>query len=110
MIEGSTATHNRPLKAIAKQKTKEMVSARFMSPDPVFIGADSLTLWEQVTCAKPLRQNPSEDKIDELIVAIQREIKHHDLDTFPLEVKPGKQVTVTGCPRCQKHFGTIRLV
>jgi hypothetical protein len=47
------------------------------------------------------------DKIDSLILAIQRELQQHNLDTFQVEVSPGgPKVTVVGCTLCRKPFGT----
>jgi hypothetical protein len=48
------------------------------------------------------------DKIDALIVTIQREIRRHDWDTFQEEIEPGgRKVTVPGCPVCRKQIGTM---
>jgi Ser/Thr protein kinase RdoA (MazF antagonist) len=47
------------------------------------------------------------DKIDSLIVAIQRELQQHNWDTFQVEASPGGPlVTVVGCTVCRKQIGT----
>jgi hypothetical protein len=47
----------------------------------------------------------------ELLHALQKEIRRHDLSTFiddpPSVAQGGKGVTVPGCPCCRKRFGTI---
>ena len=51
------------------------------------------------------------DKIDSLIVAIQREIRRHDWDSFAVPVDEdepeGRKVVVSGCPACRKQIGTM---
>ena len=47
------------------------------------------------------------DKMDQLVIAIQREIRRHSWDTFQVEVSPGgKKVTVPGCSHCLVQIGT----
>jgi hypothetical protein len=47
------------------------------------------------------------DKIDALIVAIQRELKRHNWDYYSSEVEPGgRRVTVPGCSTCRKPCNT----
>jgi hypothetical protein len=45
------------------------------------------------------------DKIDQIVIAVQREIRSHSWDHFPIEIEPGGQkVTVPGCSLCQVQF------
>lgn len=50
-------------------------------------------------------------KKSDLLLALQREIRRHDLDTFvdepPSVAQGGRGVVVPGCPACKKRFGTI---
>jgi hypothetical protein len=47
------------------------------------------------------------DKIDQLLVSIQQELRRHDWTHFQVETSPGGQkVTVPGCATCQKQIGT----
>jgi zinc finger double-stranded RNA-binding protein len=43
-------------------------------------------------------------KKSELLRALQTEILRHDLDTF---MNAQHKIVETGCPECQKQFGTI---
>jgi len=43
-------------------------------------------------------------KKSELLKAIQDEIQRHNLDTF---MSAQHKIVETGCPACQKHFGTV---
>jgi hypothetical protein len=46
-------------------------------------------------------------KIDDLILALQREIRSHSWSTFQVEVEPGgAKMTVPGCPLCQEQLAT----
>jgi len=51
------------------------------------------------------------DKIDALIVEIQKEIRLHDWDSFSVPVDDdepdGRKVVVAGCPICRKQIGTM---
>ena len=42
-------------------------------------------------------------KKSELLRALQTEIQKHSLSTF---MNPEHKIVETGCPACQKHFGT----
>jgi hypothetical protein len=46
------------------------------------------------------------DKIDSLIVAIQRELKQHSWTHFAEEIPSGQKITVPGCPACRKQIAT----
>ena len=50
-------------------------------------------------------------KKTDLLYAIQREIKKHDLDYFvegpPTIAQGGRGVVTPGCPTCKKRFQTI---
>jgi len=47
------------------------------------------------------------DKIDQIVIEVQREIRSHSWDHFPVEIEPGGQkVTVPGCSLCQVQIGT----
>ena len=49
-------------------------------------------------------------KIDDLVLAIQREIWSHSWATFAVEVEPGgPKVTVPGCPLCQEQRRAMQL-
>jgi hypothetical protein len=52
------------------------------------------------------------DKIDALIVALQKEIRRHDWDTISVPVEDaepnGRKVVVPGCPLCRKQIGTMQ--
>jgi hypothetical protein len=43
-------------------------------------------------------------KKSELLKALRQEILRHDLDTL---LNPEHKIVETGCPMCQKQFGTI---
>jgi hypothetical protein len=43
-------------------------------------------------------------KKSELLSEIREEIQRHNLDTF---MSAEHKIVETGCPTCQKHFGTI---
>jgi hypothetical protein len=43
-------------------------------------------------------------KKSELLRALQTEIQRHSLSTF---MNPEHKIVETGCPACQKHFGTV---
>jgi hypothetical protein len=43
-------------------------------------------------------------KKSELLRALQTEIQRHSLSTF---MNPEHKIVETGCPTCQKHFGTV---
>jgi hypothetical protein len=43
-------------------------------------------------------------KKSELLHALQTEIQRHSLSTF---MNPEHKIVETGCPACQKHFGTV---
>ena len=47
------------------------------------------------------------DKIEQIVIAVQKEIRSHSWDHFQVEIEPGGQkVTVPGCSRCQAQIGT----
>lgn len=46
------------------------------------------------------------DKIDSLIVAIQRELKQHCWTHFAEEIPSGQKIIVPGCPACRKQIAT----
>jgi len=43
-------------------------------------------------------------KKSELLRALQTEIQRHSLSTF---MSAQHKIVETGCPACQKHFGTV---
>jgi hypothetical protein len=43
-------------------------------------------------------------KKSQLLKALRQEILRHDLDTF---MSAQHKIVETGCPACQKHFGTV---
>jgi hypothetical protein len=47
------------------------------------------------------------DKIDALLVAIQKQLTRHDWDYFPVEISPGgPKVTVPGCSTSREQCNT----
>lgn len=43
-------------------------------------------------------------KKSELLNALQNEIQRHNLDTF---MSREHRIVQTGCPLCERHFGTV---